>query len=67
MFDPQDNRFGEVASRRGGGSLTVVRLSWLAHRWTMIQFAKFVLVEFDMVASQDLVEQVVDAWLSRHG
>jgi len=61
----RDNQWGEVASRRRGGGLTVARVAWMSYRWTMIQFAKFVLVEFDMVASTDLVEEVVDAWINR--
>lgn len=64
MFDPRDNRFGMVASRRRGGGLTVARVAWGAYRWSMIQFAKFVLVQFDMTASTDLVEAVVDEWLA---
>lgn len=60
----RDNRWGMVVSRRRGGALTVGRMAWNAYRWTMIQFAKFVLVEFGMVASSSLVEEVVDAWLA---
>lgn len=55
--------FGEVARRTRGGGLTVARVKWFAYRWTMIQFAKFVLLEFDMTASSHLVEEAVDAWL----
>ena len=61
----KDNQWGEVASRRRGSGLTVARVAWVSYRWTMIQFAKFVLVEFDMVASSSLVEEVVDAWLEK--
>lgn len=59
----KDNQWGEVAVRRPGGRLTVARVAWNSYRWTMVQFAKFVLVEFGMVASSSLVEEVVDAWL----
>lgn len=58
----RDNQWGEVSVRRRGG-LTVERVAWHSFRWTMIQFAKFVLLEFEMVASSSLVEEVVDAWL----
>jgi hypothetical protein len=60
----KDNRWGQVAVRRPGGGLTVARVAWRTYRWTMIQFAKFVLVEFGMVASSSLVEEVVDAWIA---
>lgn len=63
LFDSQDHRFGEVASRRRSG-LTVARMSWRVYRWTMIQFAKFVLVEFGYAPRTDEVEEVVDAWLA---
>ena len=65
MFDPTDHLWGEVAGRRRGGGLTVNRVAWRVFRWRLVQFAKFVLVEFDIVASSDMVEAAVDAWLER--
>lgn len=64
MFDAQDNRFGLVASRRRGGGLTVARVAWWSYRWSMIQFAKFVLVEFGYAPRTEEVEEVVDAWFA---
>lgn len=65
MFDAKDHRWGMVAERRQGGRLTVTRVTWQAFRWTMIQFAKFVLVEFEVSAPGEQVEAVVEAWLAR--
>jgi len=65
MFDARDNRFDLVGSRRRGGGMTVARMAWWSYRWTMIQFAKFVLVNFGYAPTTEEVEEVVDAWLNR--
>ena len=63
MFDAKDNRFDLVASRGRRGGLMVARAKW-AYRWSMIQFAKFVLVNFGYAPTTVEVEEVVDAWLN---
>lgn len=65
MFDPTDN-FPENESipvRRHGGAWTMMRVSRQAYRRTMIQFAKWLIVEFLNRPTWD-VESVVDEWLN---
>jgi len=63
MFDARDNRFDLVVRRGRGAGLTTARMAWWSYRWTMIQFAKFVLVNFGYAPTTEEVEEVVDAWL----
>lgn len=65
MFDTRDHLWGQTAGRRRGGGLTVNRVAWRVFRWRLVQFAKFLLLEFDILADGDLVEAAVDAWLER--
>lgn len=65
MFDPRDHvpaAWGSVGRRRGG-RMTVERASWRAYRWVMIQFAKYVAIEWGDMNSTRTIEEIVDAWL----
>lgn len=63
MFDPQDNRWDLLPARRGAGGGLLRRVAWVHYRWGMIQFAKFVLVQFDIIPDPQELAAVVDAWL----
>lgn len=68
MFEPYDNmisEFGSVPVRRRGGAWTMMRVARLAYRRTMVSFAKYVLIQFDILVDGDLVERVVDEWLNK--
>ena len=64
MFEPTDNipDFGSVPVRRRGGAWTMMRVTRMAYRRTMINFAKLIIVEFLNRRAWD-VEAVVDEWL----
>lgn len=63
MFEHTDNleEFGTVPARKG---MDLKRVAFRSYRWTLIQFAKFVLVQFDIVADGKMVEEAVDLWLT---
>ena len=65
MFDPLDHvpAGGDVARRGWGGKWTVARVSWQKYRWVMIQFAKYVAIEWSDRNSTSTIEEIVDAWL----
>lgn len=65
MFEPTDNipEFGSIPVRRGGG-WGLLRVARMGYRRTMISFAKYILIEFDVMADGDLIEKAVDAWLN---
>jgi hypothetical protein len=66
MFDSNDHlvvESGNVPVRRGGG-WTVVRVGRMAYRRVMVNFAKYVVIEFLNREGWD-VEEVVDEWLNQ--